>query len=66
MGTAEYQLGRDLGEQLVEDDESALMCKQLLLMDVQTIVTDGDSTMHRGMREIMVTKEFDNDKGDCT
>ena len=53
MGIAEYQLGRDLGEQLVENDESALY--------VQTIVTDGDSTMHRGMMEIMATKGVDTD-----
>ena len=58
MGNAEYHLGKDLARQLLKEDDSSL--------GVQTLVTDGDSSMQRGMREVMLTKGVKTKKGDCT
>ena len=57
MGNAEFQLGKDLGKELMEGQSP---------LGVRTLVTDGDSHLHKGMLEVMSSFGIDTEKGDCT
>jgi hypothetical protein len=56
MGNAEYHLGKDLGKELMEGEEP---------LGVSTLVTDGDSHLHKGLSEVMSSYGIHTDKGDC-
>ena len=58
MGNAEYELGRDLGKQLLPRDDSAIA--------VKTLITDGDSHLQTGMHRSMKKRGITVEKGDCT
>ena len=57
MGNSEYQLGKDLARELMEGESP---------LGISTLVTDGDSHLHRGMREVMLDSGINTEKGDCT
>jgi hypothetical protein len=56
MGNAEFDLGKDLAKELTGE------CP----IGVRTIVTDGDSSLHKGVKEVMGSKGINTEKGDCT
>ena len=57
MGNAEYELGKDLGRELMEGESP---------LGISTLVTDGDSHLHKGMKEVMANYGIRTEKGDCT
>ena len=57
MGNAELELGKALAKELIEGEEP---------LGVNTLVTDGDSHLHKGLREVMLSHGIDTAKGDCT
>ena len=57
MGNAEYLLGKDLGKELMEGESP---------LGVHTLVTDGDSHLQKGLREVMSKFGIETEKGDCT
>ncbi len=57
MGNSEYQLGKAMATQIVGDDGP---------LRVSTLVTDGDSSLFKGMKEVMASRDIETEKGDCT
>lgn len=57
MRNSEYQLGKDLARELIEGESP---------LGISTLVTDGDSHLHRGMQEVMSDFGVSTEKGDCT
>ncbi len=57
MGNAEYDLGKDLAKELMEGESP---------LGVSSLVTDGDSHLHKGMEEVMKVFGIKTQKGDCT
>ena len=57
MGNAEYELGKDLATELITGDSP---------IGIRTLVTDGDSHLHKGMQDIMSQHDISVNKGDCT
>jgi len=57
IGNAEKELGRLLATELMEGDSP---------LAVKTLVTDGDSSLHKGVQEVMKMHGVETEKGDCT